>query len=107
MLQHAMLVDAGLVSEGVLADDGLVTRDGHARNAGDQPRGRIEAAGLNAGGDIEERLAGLQRHDDFLERAVAGALTDAIDGAFDLAGTRNDSSETVRDSHAQIVVTVD
>src|ERR1700760_277672 len=106
MLQHAVLVNAGLVGEGILADDRLVPRYRHARDAGDETRSRVQAARLNSGRDVEEGLAGLQRHDDFLERAVARALTDSVDGALDLARTGNDRGQAVRHRHAEIVVTV-
>ena len=46
------------------------------------------------------------RHHDFLERAVAGALADAVDRAFDLARTGDHGREAVGDRHAEIVVTV-
>src|SRR3569833_3237224 len=78
MLEHAMLMDACLVGESILADDRLVARDRHARDARHQTRGWIQAARLDAGGDVEVRLACLQRHDNFLQRAVAGALADSI-----------------------------
>ena len=47
VFQHAVLVNAGLVREGVLAHDRLVARDRHAGDARNQPRGRIEAVGLD------------------------------------------------------------
>ena len=56
--------------------------------------------------DIEERLARLQRHHHFLERAVAGTLADAVDGAFDLPCAGDDGGQAVGDRHAQIIVTV-
>ena len=39
LLQHAVLVDAGLVGEGVLPDDRLVPLDDHAGDRRDQPAG--------------------------------------------------------------------
>src|SRR3569833_184191 len=106
MLEHAMLMDACLMSKSILADDRLVARDRQARDARHQTRGWIQAARLDTGGDIEERLAGLQRHDNFLQRAVAGALADSIDRAFPLPGSRDDGGQAVRHRHAQIVVTM-
>ena len=86
VLEHAVLVDARLVREGVLADDGLVARDRHAgdaRRAGGWSGYRrcVSMPVCSA----EERLARLERHHDLLERAVARALADAVDGALDLA----------------------
>jgi hypothetical protein len=106
MLQHAVLVDAGFVREGILADDRLVARDRHARDARDETRRRIEAGGLDVGARVEESLARLQRHHDFLERAVAGPLADAVHRALDLAGTGDDGHQAVGHRHAEIVVAV-
>ena len=39
LLEHAVLVDAGLVGEGVLADDGLVALHLHAGDVRHQPAG--------------------------------------------------------------------
>ncbi len=47
---------------------------------------------------------GAQRHDDFLERGVAGAFAQAIDGALDLARTAADGGQRVGDGEAQVVV---
>ncbi len=47
-----------------------------------------------------------QRHHHFFERAVAGALADAVDGALDLARARDHGRQAVGDRHAQIVVAV-
>ena len=104
MLEHAVLVDARFVREGVLADDRLVARNRHADDVRQHARGRIEARGVDAGVEIEERIARLQRHDDFFERAVAGALADAVDGALDLARAGDHRGEAVGDRHAEIVV---
>ncbi len=48
--------------------------------------------------------AGAKGHHDLFQRTVAGALADAVDGAFDLAGAVQDGRQTVGDRHAQIVV---
>ena len=106
VLEHAVLVDPRLVREGVLAHHRLVARDRLPGDARDQARGRIEAVGLDVGRDIEERGAGLQRHHHFLERAVAGALADAVDGALDLARPGHDRGQAVGDRHPEIVMAV-
>ena len=54
--------------------------------------------------NAEKLLARLDRHHDFLERAVAGAFADAVDRAFDLAGTGMHGGEAVGDRHAEVVV---
>ena len=107
MPQHPVLVDSGLVRERVLADHRLVARDRHAGDARDQPRRRIKPVRLDAGRDVEERRARLQSHDHLLERAVAGALADAVDGALHLPRARHHRREAVGDGHAEIVVAVD
>ena len=107
VLEHAVLVDAGLVREGVLTHHRLVARDRHAGDAGNEPRGGVEAAGVDGGADVEERGARLQRHHHFLQRTVAGALADPVDGALDLPCARDHRGEAVGDRHAEVVVAVD
>ena len=91
MLEHAVLVDAGLVRERVVADDGLVARDGRADDVGEQARGRVQQRRADAGLEMEAVGARAQRHDDFLQRCIAGALADAVDRAFDLARAGRDA----------------
>ena len=52
-------------------------------------------------------MAGLDRHHDLFERGVAGALADAVDGAFDLAGAGLHGGERVGDGQTQIVMAMD
>jgi hypothetical protein len=106
MFEHAVLMDAGLMREGILADHRLVARDRLAGNARDQARGRVELRRLHAITDIEERGACLERHHDFLERAVAGALADAVDGALYLTCPTFHPSQRVCNGHAEIVMAV-
>src|SRR6266581_6879720 len=84
LFQDAVLVDARLVGEGVLADDGLVRLDVDARDVGEEPRGAEDLLGLDTGLHPEEVLAGAERHDDLLEGGVARPLADTVDGALDL-----------------------
>ena len=51
-------------------------------------------------------VADPHRHHDFLERGVAGALADAVDGALDLPRAGADAGERVGDRHAEIIVAV-
>jgi hypothetical protein len=53
-----------------------------------------------------EVLARLEGHDDLLERRVAGAFADAVEGALDLRGARADGRQRVRDRQAEVVVAV-
>ena len=53
---------------------------------------------------IEKLRARLQCHHNFFKTAVTGALTDAIDGAFDLPRTGSHRGQAIRNRHPQIVV---
>src|ERR1700730_18622379 len=55
VLEHSVLVNAGFVREGVFTHHRLVARDRHAGDAGNEPRGGVQAAGVNGGADVEER----------------------------------------------------
>ncbi len=106
VLNHAVLMDAGFVCKSVLADDRLVSRRVHTRHGRYDSACRIQALCIDTSLDTEEVLPRLDRHDDFLERAIARALTDAVDRAFDLTCTGLHGGQAVRDGHAQIVVAV-
>jgi len=98
ILHHAMLVDAGFMGERVLADDGFVALDEHPSHVADEPAGREELFGINAGLKAAKGVfAGLERHDDFFQRGIAGAFADAVEGAFNLAGAVDDGGERVGD----------
>src|SRR5216684_947217 len=86
--QHAVGVDAGLVGEGVGADDGLVWLHRVARQHGDQPGRADDLFRVHPGRDAERRPPGVDGHDDLLDRAVARPLADAVDGTLDLPGPR-------------------
>jgi hypothetical protein len=60
--------------------------------------------GIDAGGAGEHVLPGMHRHDDFFQRGIAGALAEAIDGAFDLACPRHHGGEAVGHGQAQVVM---
>ena len=107
VLEHAVLVDAGSVAEGVFAHDGLVGLDVHARDAADQAAGGVNLGGVHIELDVEQVPAGVQGHNDFLEGGVAGALADAVDAALDLPGAGFDGGQAVGDGQAQVVVAVD
>lgn len=106
MAQHAVLVDARLVRERVAADYCLVALHRHADQALQQLRGGDDAWGVDVGIDVVERTAHLQCHGDFFQRAVAGALADAVDGALDLPCAAFDRRQRVGHCQAQIVVAV-
>ena len=84
VLEHAVLVDPGFVGEGIASYDRLVARRRAVGDLRQRAAGVHDPRGIDVGGHAERVGAGLQGHDDILERAIAGALTDAVDGAFDL-----------------------
>ncbi len=104
MLQHAVLVDARLVREGVLADHRLVARNRHAGDAREQAARREQALGVDAGVQAVDAFTRLQRHHDFLERAVARALADAVDRAFDLPRAATHGHQAVGHGQTEVVV---
>ena len=73
----------------------------------DQARGLHDFLGDDAVGEADPVGPDPHRHHDLLERTVAGALADAVDGALDLARTGVHRQERVGDGQAQIVVAMD
>jgi hypothetical protein len=51
-------------------------------------------------------LPDFKRHDDFFERRIPRALTDAVDRAFHLSRPVLDSCQRIGDSQAKIIMTV-
>ena len=96
VLDHAVLVDPGLVGEGVAADDRLVRLDREPGQVADQAAGGGELLGHDARPELRE-LGGSrpQRHDHFLERGVARSLAEAVDRDLDLAGPGLDRRPSV------------
>ena len=89
-----MLVNAGLVRERIVADDGFVTLHDHAGEMRDETAGRVDLTRVDTGRQTAENLGShLQRHHDFFERSVAGAFAEAVDCAFDLACPGLDSGQ--------------
>ncbi len=81
-----MLVDPRLVGEGVAPHHRLVVLHRVPGEPGHEARGVVELGGVDPQLDPEGILAGLDRHDDLLDRGVAGPLADPVDGTLDLAG---------------------
>ena len=107
LLEHAVLVDAGLVLERVAAHDGLVGLHGVAGQAGDQPRGLGDLARVDLRREADVLLARLEQHHDLLQRRVARALAEAVDRALHLARARLQAGERVRHGQTEVVVAVD
>ena len=106
VLEHPVLVDAGLVREGVRPDDGLVRLDDIAGQRGHELRRGRDLLGVDARVDAEVVGADIQRDHDLLERRVARPLADPVDRALDLADAGLDGGERVRDREAEVVVAV-
>src|SRR5581483_4786658 len=107
LFQHAVLMDAARMGEGVRADDGLVRLHQNAGRRADHAARLVEFLRDDARLAVELIAAHLHRHDNLFQRGVARALPDAVDGAFDLPRAVPHARQRVRDRHAQIVVTVD
>jgi hypothetical protein len=103
VLQRAVGVDATLVCERVLADDGLVWREWHLGVVADGRRQLVD------GWEIErlDVVAVRQRDSDLLDGDVAGALADAVDRAVDEIRASPQARVDVRHPEAEVVVGVD
>ena len=110
VLDHAVLMDAGLVLEGVGTDDRLVGLALHPRVLGHHLGRRRDVDGVDARvqSAAVELLPSLEGegHDDLLEGGVAGPLPDAVDGALQLPGAVESARQGVGGGQTQIVVTV-
>ncbi len=108
VLDHAVLVDPGLVGERVAADDRLVRLDREPGQVADQAAGRRDLLGLDARAGLPElRRPRPEGHDDLFERRVAGPLAEAVDRHLDLAGAGLDRGERVGRGKPEVVVAVD
>ena len=107
-LQHAILVNAALVLEGVGTDDCLVRLDDHAAVL----RHHAARGGDVNGADSRVRSSKLSvslhsdRHDNLLEACIARTLADAVDGALHLPSSVRDSREAVGSAESQVILAV-
>ncbi len=97
----------GFVGEGVAADDGLVALHLHAGDVRNQPAGRHQPSGIDIRCGLVIVLPRAQRHDDFFQRAVAGAFADAVDRTLDLPCPVLDRRQAIAHGQAEIVVAMD
>ena len=105
ILQHAILMDAAGVGKGITPHDGLIGLHGHIHQRGHHTTRGIDLRGIDIRLDTQ-RLVALQDHRDLLERRVAGALANAVDGDFHLTGTSHHTIERVGRRHTQIIMTM-
>ena len=106
VLEHPVLVNAGLMRKRVLTDDGLVELHREARHGRHTARDLHDLLRVDASRERHDVVADLHRHDDLFQRGIACAFAKPVDRAFDLTCTRFDCSKAVGGRHAQIVVTV-
>ena len=106
-LEHAVLVDAAGVREGVGADHRLVRLHDEAGGLADHARGRHDLRRVDADVELEVVAARAHRHHHLFERAVAGTFAQAVDRALDLArAADHHAGQRVGHRHAQVVVAV-
>ncbi|KAF5036469.1 hypothetical protein DSECCO2_574740 [anaerobic digester metagenome] len=106
VLQHAVLVDAGLVGKGVAPDDRRIGRYGLADDAGEAAARGENLLGDDARGQIIVVGPGDEAHDHLLQGGIAGALADAGEGHFGLARAGVQRGQGVGHAEAEVVVAV-
>ena len=104
--QHAVLVNAGLVSESVIADDGLVGGGLEGDDLAEGLAGGVKIFKLDVGGDAVAITADVEGGGDLFQSRVACALADAVNGALDLASAVLNGGKGVGDGKAEIVMAV-
>ena len=106
LLEHAVLMNPRLVSEGIFTDDGLVAlhlQTGERRN---QPADRIDPPRVDVRGQIVNIAARANGHDNFFQRGVAGPFADAVDRALDLTSAVLHRRQRVRHRQPEIIMAV-
>jgi hypothetical protein len=93
VLEHAILMDARFVGEGVGTHHCLVRLHRIAGDLRHQLGGRHDLGGIDPRFDREDIRTRAHRHDDFFERGIAGPLAQAVDRALDLARTGQHGSQ--------------
>ena len=67
ILQHTVLMYARFMRKRVFANDGLVARNMHPGDAGNQAAGWVQLARVDTGTDAKKFRTGFQRHNDFFK----------------------------------------
>ena len=90
--------------ERIPADDRLVVLHRERGRRRHELRGARQHGRIDIGPERQHVVAGLDRHHDLFQRRIAGALADAVDGAFDLARAAVHAGQRIRHRHAEIVM---
>src|SRR3989440_2569208 len=107
VFEHAILVDAGFMGEGVCPDDGFIGLHRYTGEPAYQLACGEQFLRVDACIGVAKAIGPCaQRHYDFFHGGIACTLTQAIDGYFDLARTSFDGGQRVGRSHAEIIVAV-
>src|SRR3954471_15800464 len=90
VLQHAMLVNTGFMGKGVAPHNGFVWLWKDAGEVREELAGAVDLAGFDVALKAQHGLSNPPGHHDLLQRGIAGALADAVDGALHLSGACRD-----------------
>ena len=105
VFQHAVLMDAAGMGEGVAPDYRLVGLNGHIHQARHEFADSCDAGGVDVG-VYAQLLMRTQRHDHLLKRSVTRALADTVDCHLRLACASAYAADGVGSGHTQVVVAV-
>lgn len=94
--QHAILMNARAVREGITSDNRFVQLYRHITQLADQLAGAVNFLMFDVGVQTNQTLAGFQNHGNLFQRGVACPFADAVDGTFDLACAHLHSTNRVR-----------
>src|SRR5271170_4770766 len=92
---HAVLMNAGLVCEGVGSDDSFVRGATEADELAEELARRVELVHLDVVGMGELIAADHQGRGYLFERCISGTFADAVDGALHLTGAALNSGKRV------------